>query len=778
MIEQQVIGGRPATVAYLKGFEPGTPQDHDLVKIIFGDGDVMFARPRPAQPAPAQDQSPAYRHVGPPAADKGEWVETAHPRGQPKNKGEFAKKGQAAAGPAAAPKSRERGTTFVSPSTASHMNFAEAQQGLASWRQKQLADASAKLDRKLGIPGAKVGHVIGAWSDGAENSLMIDTPRLDPALARAAAAMKGHLADQKAVLVFQPDKGGNEVMANFEVKGDLTDLHEKLLQQGLAFHTLEPLPGGGARVHVYASDQDTIQAIQSAAQSFGSRVRFTQGQGEFIGTQLDTGTDDEQRADAKRAYEAVIGAAANSPGLAGRHILDVWENAQRDWRAAEATAAAGGQPAPATAAPVGPDLKPLPGSRGHPALISTRRPTAKGAVEGDMYRRADLDAMRLDPENFAHDMNLFRDAAGYPNLRPEQTASGDPEKIARAVIDHAKSNLKFLYENSPPHLRDQGHLWYEGANRIAQEQAQKYHLPLQSVVGVYAALSPQKLWDMNVYLGDRVIDIHQTQQNHSWDPEMDATAGKIWKPKDKPILDLVRGRSLGELDTPAKKALWIRTFDEAHSDRAFHAMSPDGTRGDFYRNLDGSRSRAAWQTLCGVANAVTALESGGDRDKISAAMGDRHKVRSFYNNILDPHSANEDVTMDTHAVGAALLRPLSGSSTAVMHSLGTNPPAGARPEGWVEGVSKNSRTGVNGMYALYGDAYREAAHELGVEPRVLQSITWGAKRSLFDNRLTDQASKSVEQAWRDYHDGKADLPTTQRNVIQLAGGFAKQGYPE
>lgn len=145
---------------------------------------------------------------------------------------------------------------------------------------------------------------------------------------------------------------------------------------------------------------------------------------------------------------------------------------------------------------------------------------------------------------------------------------------------------------------------------------------------------------------------------------MEATAARIWKPKDKPVVDHVRGKTLGELDTPAKKALWIRTYDEAHSDRAFRQMSPDGTRGDWYRNLDGSRSKAAWQTLSGVANAVGALESGGDRDKLSALMGDRHKVRSFYNNILDPHSPDADVTIDTHAVGAALLRPLSGASTA------------------------------------------------------------------------------------------------------------------
>lgn len=112
-----------------------------------------------------------------------------------------------------------------------------------------------------------------------------------------------------------------------------------------------------------------------------------------------------------------------------------------------------------------------------------------------------------------------------------------------------------------------------------------------------------------------------------------------------------------------------------------------------------------------------------------------------------------------------------------MHSLGTNPAVGARPEGWTDGISKNSRTGVNGMYSLYGDAYREAAHELGIEPRVLQSATWEAKRALFDTRMTDRAAAAVEQSWQDYHNGHADLPTTQHRVVEAAGGFKKRGYP-
>jgi hypothetical protein len=47
-------------------------------------------------------------------------------------------------------------------------------------------------------------------------------------------------------------------------------------------------------------------------------------------------------------------------------------------------------------------------------------------------------------------------------------------------------------------------------------------------------------------------------------------------------------------------------------------------------------------------------------------------VRSFYNNILDPDSPNDDVTVDTHAIGAAWMMPIGGSSTQVVQGLGSS----------------------------------------------------------------------------------------------------------
>jgi hypothetical protein len=423
----------------------------------------------------------------------------------------------------------------------------------------------------------------------------------------------------------------------------------------------------------------------------------------------------------------------------------------------------------------------------HPATISTRRPTHVKAVEGDEYRRVDLDAMKLDADNFKHDVELFKNAEQYPNFRPGEL-KGTPDKQARTIIDHMKKNLRFLYEQAPEKVRTEGHKWYEGAHRLAQEDADKYKLPVQSVVGVYAALSPQNLWDMNVHQAKVVLDTYFNHQDTKWDDKMSDTGKAIWIAKKIPespqaaknaaqkeaLYNMIKGKTLAEMKTPVQKAMWIRTYDQAHNKRSFDALSPDGRVIGTYLTDKGKPTTNAWHTTGSIANAIISLESNGDRDIISPAMGNQHKVRSFYNNILDPDSDNDDVTMDTHAVGAALLSPMGQSHTAVMHSLGSKPAtaADARRLHYVAPTS-NSLTGMSGTYPLFAEANRELAKELGIKPRVLQSITWEAKRRLFDRHLTKEAAQSVYAAWRDYHNGKASLEDTQKKIVRLAGGFSK-----
>ena len=111
-----------------------------------------------------------------------------------------------------------------------------------------------------------------------------------------------------------------------------------------------------------------------------------------------------------------------------------------------------------------------------------------------------------------------------------------------------------------------------------------------------------------------------------------------------------------------------------------------------------------------IASAINILENP-TLENISQQVGEAHKVRSFYNAIIDPDTNHNDVVVDTHAVAAALMSPMSGESTPVQHNFGAS-------------AGKSSITGVSGTYGLYADAYRDAAAARGVKPIEMQSIVW------------------------------------------------------
>lgn len=241
---------------------------------------------------------------------------------------EWIDKGQANAKLAAVIKPVSSGPTetFVSPNTGT-LNFAQAKGRLNSQHEQALRKASADVDQALGIETSSAHVALGAWRDGAENSLIVRS-NATPAQARVSAAMKGWLANQKSVLLFQPKVGGGQFKATFTAKTYLDKAHDDLLKAGLEFHTLEPATEG-ILVHVYGDSQQTLDAVGKIVGQYGTTANVTFGEGEFIGTKLETGSDQEQREDARREYEAVIAEAAGQ--LPGRDVARIWDDVRGRW---------------------------------------------------------------------------------------------------------------------------------------------------------------------------------------------------------------------------------------------------------------------------------------------------------------------------------------------------------------------------------------------------------------------------------------------------------------
>jgi len=409
--------------------------------------------------------------------------------------------------------------------------------------------------------------------------------------------------------------------------------------------------------------------------------------------------------------------------------------------------------------PVGLSIKDVSGQL--PNVVSTRLPTAKKATEDPLANRLviDLQAAKADPKAFETNMSLVQQ---YPNF---VSKARNPDRRAEDFIEHVKDNLLYLYDQVPDQTRQRSKLWYDGARNIVDRWGGEYGVPDQALSGVLAVLSPQKDWFMNVSLGNRVIDIALNQAGRGWDGSMEQTAARIWAdPKYDPVLDLVRGKTYAELEKPSHRALWLRTFDETFNPREHQIVTPEGDFAGVRLTQSGKPYATGWGSLNEIGKAVSILENPS-LENISVMLGEQHKVRNFYNNIYAPGDPAGHVTIDTHAVAAGLLRPLSGGSREVMHNFG----GGMLGE---RGAASSSITGSRGTYGLYAEAYRRAAAERGVLPREMQSITWEAVRGLFpDTFKTEKNAQLIDGIWVKYRKGQLTLDEARDEVFRAAGGI-------
>jgi hypothetical protein len=370
--------------------------------------------------------------------------------------------------------------------------------------------------------------------------------------------------------------------------------------------------------------------------------------------------------------------------------------------------------------------------------ISARNPTSP-------KRLVDPEVEQLSP-NLASAMENPAQFEKMTRLLQENTPlraalkDADPETAAEAYISMVQGNLNFLWNETNPAIREISRKWYEGANLIARNMADQYGVPLESAAGVLAALSPQKDWYQNVALAEAIMDIMRTKGGVGWSSKMDGAIDKVFdasKPEHERLLANIAGKRLDELTDPVEQAAWARLYDTGHSKRNFSIYAPDGTKGGLFLTKAGNPGTYGWQSFGASAQAIRALESGADMKIISPAMGNQHKVRSFYNNIVAPMTGR-DVTMDTHAVAGGLMLPVGGSHPAVAQNLGAG--------------TGSAITGNRGTYALNAEAYLRAADEQGVLPREMQSVVWETVRGLFNNK-----SKPIQDAasaiWLEYKNG-------------------------
>jgi hypothetical protein len=425
--------------------------------------------------------------------------------------------------------------------------------------------------------------------------------------------------------------------------------------------------------------------------------------------------------------------------------------------------------------------------------VDTRIPTQAVMTKGPMAGRESEDFDKVGSgtlisdgaglaQNFNNEANFKMIIEGYPGFN--KLWSDDVAETQANITNRMTENIVSLYDMSDKlGIAEESAQWYKGANRIALGLANRFGVSDTKTAGVLAALSPGKDWFQNVAMAERIIK-HNAElgPNAPWTSEMSAVSNTVkasakgdaktaWQ--KQPEFENVVGRPWGDMETPMEKALWIRAYDEAHFGSNFREVSPDGDLLGYDVNKAGSPSTLVHQSFPNMEKAIRILDGDGGLDSISPDLGNAHKVRNFFNNILNPDSP-KDVTVDTHQIAAGLFRPLGQKATEVAQGLsGAN--VKGDPRRWSNAGDKLS--GTSGSYGLYFDATSEAAKLRGVLPREMQSVSWEQLRTLFPKTLKANKSfvSSVEAVWNMVDEGILTSQAARERIIEIADDYGAGG---
>jgi len=384
----------------------------------------------------------------------------------------------------------------------------------------------------------------------------------------------------------------------------------------------------------------------------------------------------------------------------------------------------------------------------------------------------------------------------------------DAQKVYDVFIRQVADNLKYLMDEFDPELKEVSTLWYDGANAIANELAEEYGITPEQVAGIIASLSPQKDWYQNVRLAELVLIAYKdnpvlsqemidyqkkTIKTGLYDgaasPGKKLNKAELAYKKNKTV---VNKKALEEakikMDQAVQKSndllvmlesnigkkldqvpdyvqpYMVRTYHEVNTTKDYDIVTPDGNKAGVAKKQNGENAKVAWGSFTEIGKAVSIFNDGSS-DNITRTLGEYHKIRNFYNNIIDPMSKDGDVTIDTHAVAAALLMPLSGNAKQVGENFGT-------------GTSNSAPFGIKGLYFAYADAYALASKETGLLPRQVQSITWEAVRGLYKDTFKSNSNnvEDINQIWKKYENGEITIEQARELAKERAGGIEQPSW--
>lgn len=364
--------------------------------------------------------------------------------------------------------------------------------------------------------------------------------------------------------------------------------------------------------------------------------------------------------------------------------------------------------------------------------------------------------VKEDPKFEERLLGVMRQVPGFEVVRSHEEAVN---RIAQHIMETA--------DRTPDDLAEMAKKWYPLGHEFNKGEALRHGVHPDVAHAVTARLSPQKDWFHNLAMS------RATMRRLTEDPVIDkATVDQVnairiaaWEDKKNPRIPkpdqldprAIVGKRLSELDDFTAGEM-IRPLTDQVGEN--YTINIDGSP---VLGANGKLSGIAWQSGSTMASAVRMFRNP-TAEVAHEVLGQAHKIRSFYENLRDPHNEAgfDDVTVDTHAMGLGTGIPLSSSHPLVAKMFGS---------------PKSTKSGIAGVYPLFVEANRLATQRAGSRYKnssEMQAVTWEGQRMLWPRSAKRKWAvaaieriRTAEANGRLSHDAANDLVETLR--LQLPG---------
>lgn len=214
--------------------------------------------------------------------------------------------------PGTEPRQEPTSSVAVSPNIQQGLSLEQANERRSSANYKAFEKITKGMAESLGVK-SKTHSAIGAWKDGAEDSIYQELAHeTDPATVKYLAAWYGLTGKQKQVYFFHFNPSGPDSQYKLDLPAHvpMREVHELLLKNGINFHTL--LPGTDKTTVVIGDQNRSLRAnVQKLAGDLHAAVSESTGQLFSLGDPAG-----EDSAKARKHYWETINAyeAGKDPG--------------------------------------------------------------------------------------------------------------------------------------------------------------------------------------------------------------------------------------------------------------------------------------------------------------------------------------------------------------------------------------------------------------------------------------------------------------------------------